>query len=419
MTEDEYWYHDSELRNLFRAFGSNSVQELVGFFLSPRIITGEVGLKAFGLFSSIAVDGDKAFLLCDENTKQYAEEVGESLDEAGFEWMIWDEVEPEAPLDGVKAAAEEMREYEPNLIIPVGGGSVIDLAKMAWIKYESPHVNLGDVYPLFPVGLRDKAKMAAFPTTAGTGSEVTWAAVGADNSYDPPRKLEIASMEIVPDFAFLVPRFTAGMPPHVTAGKVLDALAHAYDAYLCTLSSEFTDPLAIQAMKMVFKWLPRAYNEPDNMEARHKMLTASTIAGLAFGNSNAALTHSLGHAVGKVYNLHHGAAVGSFIPYSLRFYSKVTDKYVDMAKHLGIEASSEEEYLDKLDKKFKGLMDEIDIDYTLKDYDIDPGDWEENLDRVADYADEDICTLMSPRPTSKPELKRVLEYAYEGKDVDF
>ncbi len=415
----DYWYQDEEMRNTLRSMGASGIQELFGFFVSPRVIIGEVGLKFFGIVASVFCDDQKAFFVSGETTKKYAEEVGETIEESGFEYKIWTSEEPEAPLSSIKECAEEMREYEPDIIIPVGGGSRIDLAKMAWILYERPDADLKDVNPLVPLGLRNKAVMAAFPTTAGTGSEITWAAVGSDKSVEPSRKLEVSSLEIVPDFAILVPRFTAGMPPYLTAGSGLDALAHAFGAYLCTYSNEFTDPLALQSIKMIFDWLPTVYKQPDNMEARHKMLTASAIAGLAFGNSQTALTHSLGHAVGKAFDLHHGVSVGLFIPYSLQFYSKTTDKYVDMARYLGIEADSKEGYLNKLDQKFKDLMNELDISYALKDHDIDKDEWEENLDQVTSYACEDVCTLPSPRPTSEPELKKVLNYAYEGKDIDF
>jgi len=417
MTGDEYWYEDSGLRGFFENYGPELMGKMKGLFVSPEIVSGDLDQVISQILSNI--DGNKAFLISGSTTQKYAKEVGEKLEEAGWDYRLWTSEKSEAPLQDVRKCGKEMREYGPDLIIPVGGGSRIDLAKMAWIKYEKPDVDLADVSPMLLLGLREKAKMVVFPTTAGTGSEATLAAVGADDSHDPPRKLEVASLEIVPDYAALVPKFTAGMPPSITAGTGLDALTHAYDAYFSSLSRDITDFLSIKALKRIFEWLPKDYNNPDDMEARRMMLEASTLAGLAFGNCNAALTHSLGHAVGKVFGIHHGAAVGMFIPSTLRFYSEVTDKHVDMAKKLGIEANSEEEYLDKLEKKFTDIMDEIDIDYKLKEYDIDPKEWEENLDRIAGYAEEDICTLTSPRSTNKQEMKEILKCAYDCRDVDF
>jgi len=417
MSGDEYWYHNTDLRNIFKSYGPNLMGRMNGLFISPEIVSGDLDEVISQILPNI--EGNKAFLISGSTTQKYAKEVGEKLEEAGWDYRLWTSEKSEAPLQDVMKCAEEMLEYEPELIIPVGGGSRIDLAKMAWIKYEKPTVDLSDVSPMLLLGLRKKAKMAVFPTTAGTGSEATLAAVGADDSHDPPKKLEVASLEIVPDYAALVPEFTAGMPPSITAGTGLDALTHAYDAYFSSLSRDITDFLSIKALKRIFEWLPKAYNNPDDMEARRMMLEASTLAGLSFGNCNAALTHSLGHAVGKVFGIHHGAAVGMFIPPTLRYYSKVTDKHVDMAKKLGIEANSEEEYLEKLEKKFMDLMDEIDIDYRLKEYDINPEEWENNLDRIAGYSESDICTLTSPRSTNKEELKKILKSAYEHKDVDF
>lgn len=396
------------------------VNELSDSFVFPRqIFVGKVGMKLFGVTAITPCEKYRAFLVSGGPPKKYAKEVGETIGDIGFDYKIWTSEELEAPLKETEKCAEEMREYEPDLLISVGGGSITDLTKMAWIHYEKPDVDLKNIHILNPLGLRQKAVMAAFPTTAGTGSEATGAAVASDMSVDPPRKLEISSGELVPDFAVLVPSFTAELPPELTAGSGLDVMAHAFGAYLCSYSNVLSDALAIQAMRLAFKWLPTAYENPGNMEARDKMLKASTIAGMAFQNSQTALTHSLGHAVGKAYGLHHGLTVGIFIPYCLRYYAKATDKYVDMAREFGIGADSKEGYLDKLDQKFKDLMEELDVSYALRDQDIDKEEWEQNLDRLTDYSYSDACTPASPRPTSKPEMEKLLNYAYEGKDVDF
>lgn len=396
-----------------------ATQELFGTFFSPHIFVGELGFKFFGLSAAVFCDNRRAFIVADEAVENHAKEVAEVLEENGFVTKIWKGGVPEPPIKVIEDCSEEMREFEPDLIVGVGGGSTMDLSKMAWILYESPGRDLKEVNPIIPIGLRKKAILAAFPTTAGTGSETTWAAIATDDSVSPPRKIEVSSAEIVPDFAILVPRFTAGMPPELTAGTGLDALAHAFGAYLSSYSNYYTDPLALEAVKLVLKWLPKAYRRPKDMKARYKMQTAATIAGLAFGNSQTALTHSLGHAVGRAFNVHHGVAVGIFIPYCLQYYSKNTKKHVQMARAIGVEVEDEEESLVKLVDKFKRLMDELDVSYVLKDYDINKEEWQGNLDEVAKYAYEDACTPASPRPASEEDLKRILECAYEGKDVDF
>lgn len=414
-----YWYLDEQKRTTYRSMGGSGIQELFGTFISPNILIGEIGLEFSAFASSVMCDENRAFIVADGAVEDYAELVREGLEENGFTCTIWTGGEPEPSLETIETCGEDMREFEPDLILSLGGGSTLDLGKMAWILYELPEVDLRTVEPLFPLGLRKKAMSVAIPTTAGTGSEVTWAAVGTDKSVSPPRKVEVSSVEIVPDYAILVPRFTTGLPKPLTAGSGVDALAHSFGAYLSTYANVFSDPLALQGLEMVFEWLPKAYEKPNDMEARHKMLIAASISGLAFGNSQTALTHSLGHAVGKAFGIHHGVAVGLFIPYCLQYYSKITDKYVDMAKHLGIEGKNKSDYLEKLEAKFKNFLDYLDISIALKDYDIDRDEWEENLDTIAKYANEDICTLASPRPTSEVELKKILEYAYEGKDIDF
>lgn len=414
-----YWYLEDQKRITYSLMGGSGIKENFGRFSSPNILIGEVALDFAGLMGSVLCEEKRAFITSDGEVVKHAKEVREILEENGFTCTIWTGGEPEPSLETVEACGEDMKEFEPDLIFGIGGGSTIDLAKMARIHYELPNVDIRKVEPLIPLGLGKKSLMGAVPTTAGTGSEVTWAAVGTDKSVSPPRKVEVTSGEIVPDFAILVPRFTSGLPKSLTAGTGLDALAHSFGAYLSTLANVFTDPLALQGVKMVFDWLPKAYDMPDDMEARHKMLVAATISGLAFGNSQTALTHSLGHAVGKAFGIHHGVAVGLFIPYCLQFYSKVTDKYVDMARYLGIEGEDKEDYLEKLLAEFKNLLDYLDVSIALKDYDIDKDEWEEELDTIAKYAEEDACTLASPRPTSQMELKKILEYAYEGKDIDF
>jgi alcohol dehydrogenase class IV len=269
------------------------------------------------------------------------------------------------------------------------------------------------------MGLRKKALLAAYPTTSGTGSEVTWASILTDDSVTPPVKIALSSAEIVPDFAVLLPEFTVGMPPKITAGTGLDALAHAVDGYLTCYDTDISDALAIKSIELVFKFLPRAYKTPNDMEARYRMQMAATMAGLAFGNSQCALTHSLGHAVGKVFDIHHGVAVGIFIPYSIQYYSRASKKYVQLARKIGIEAKDEAECLQKLVDRFKQFLLSFKVPYALKEHGITKQRWQKNLDVVAKYSSEDVCTPASPRPTSIIDLKKILEYAYEGKDIDF
>ncbi len=414
------WYVEPAMRTALSALGGEAFKEIYGHFFSPRaIFTGRAGAMALSMLVAFIRERRKAFILTDTVVERHAKSVVEDLQEAGFQTMVWNEAAPEPPISLVKKCADAMTKFEPDLIVAVGGGSTIDLAKAAWILYELPGYDLKAVTPLIPLGLRKKALLAAYPTTSGTGSEVTWVSVLTDDSVTPPMKIEISSAEIVPDFAVLVPEFTIGMSPKLTAGTGLDALAHAVDAYLTSYDTDICDALAIKSIELIFKFLPRAYKTRDDMEARYRMQLAATIAGLAFGNSQTALTHSLGHAAGKVFGIHHGVAVSIFIPYSIQYYSKASDKYVQLAREIGIETRDKVQCLEKLVDRFKQFLLSFEISYALKKHGITKESWEKNLAAVAKYASEDACTAASPRPTSIIDIKRMLEYAYEGKDIDF
>lgn len=414
------WYADPVMQTMLPTMGGEAIKEVYGHWFAPRaILTGRIGSMALAMLGSFMCERKKAFILTDTVVERHARSVAKDFQEAGFQTTIWNEAAPEPPVTLAEKCADEMTKFEPDLIIAVGGGSTMDLAKAAWILYELPGYDLKAVSPLLPMGLRKKALLAAYPTTSGTGSEVTWASILTDDSVTPPVKIALSSAEIVPDFAVLLPEFTVGMPPKITAGTGLDALAHAVDGYLTCYDTDISDALAIKSIELVFKFLPRAYRTPNDMEARYRMQMAATIAGLAFGNSQAALTHSLGHAVGKVFGIHHGIAVGIFMPYSIQYYSRASKKYVQLARKIGIEAKDEAECLQKLVDRFKQFLLSFKVPYALKEHGITKQRWQKNLDVVAKYSSEDVCTPASPRPTSIIDLKKILEYAYEGKDIDF
>lgn len=321
-------------------------------------------------------------------------------------------------MEVVVECAKAVKDFEPDLIMAVGGGSVIDSAKAAWILYERPDItDLGMISPLDKLNLRGKAVLAAVPTTSGTGSECTGAAVLHDTAAH--RKIPIAHDELVPDFAVLVPEFTVTMPPKLTAGTGLDVLAHAMDAVTTPAGNEFTEPLALKAIEMVFQWLPRAYKNGQDREARHRMIMAASIAGVAFGMSGCHLTHSFGHSLGAVFNLHHGLAVGFFIPHSLQFCSKVTDKHLLTCKALSIEAKDAKDGLVKLVSRVRSFLTELGVSLTLKDMGIPWGEFKAKLDQLVEFAYGDVDCYLSPRPITKAQCAQILQYAYDGRDIDF
>jgi hypothetical protein len=219
--------------------------------------------------------------------------------------------------------------------------------------------------------------------------------------------------------AILSPEFTISMPPKLTAGTGLDVLAHAMDAVTAPSGNDYTDPLALKAIEMVFKWLPRAYKNGDDREARFRMIMAANIAGIAFGMSGCHLTHSFGHSLGAVYEMHHGLCVGFFIPQSFQFCSKVTDKHLLICKSLDIPAPNAEQGLKNLIARVREFLKSLNVPLALKDFGIAKEDFEEKLPKLVEYAYGDISCYLSPRPITEEQCEKVMRYAYEGQDIDF
>jgi alcohol dehydrogenase class IV len=191
------------------------------------------------------------------------------------------------------------------------------------------------------------------------------------------------------------------------------------DAVTTPAGNEITVPLALQATEMVFQWLPRAYKNGQDREARHRMLIAASIAGVAFGMSGCHLTHSFGHSLGAVFNLHHGLAVGFFIPHALQFCSKVTDKHLFTCRALNIQARDAEDGLVKLVSRVRAFLSSLEVPLALKDWGIPRGDWEAKIERLVKYAYEDVDCYLSPRPITAAQCAKVFQYAYDGRDIDF
>lgn len=420
-----YWFENPTLKALAPLALSTSIKGLTTIFNTPKLFIGSNVFPEGPVVGPSTMDSllprcpnKRAFIVTDEFSKRFANKAAQFLESGGFKVELWAGCQPEAPMEVVVECAKAVKDFEPDLIMAVGGGSVIDSAKAAWILYERPDItDLGMISPLDKLNLRGKAVLAAVPTTSGTGSECTGAAVLHDTAAH--RKIPIAHDELVPDFAVLVPEFTVTMPPKLTAGTGLDVLAHAMDAVTTPAGNEFTEPLALKAIEMVFQWLPRAYKNGQDREARHRMIMAASIAGVAFGMSGCHLTHSFGHSLGAVFNLHHGLAVGFFIPHSLQFCSKVTDKHLLTCKALNIEAKDAKDGLVKLVSRVRSFLTELGVSLTLKDMGIPWGEFKAKLDQLVEFAYGDVDCYLSPRPITKAQCAQILQYAYDGRDIDF
>jgi alcohol dehydrogenase class IV len=420
-----YWFEDPTLKALAPLALSSSIRGLTTIFNTPKIYAGFNVLPQGPVIGPTTLDAlgtrctqKRAFVVSDEFNEPNAKKAARFLESGGFATEVWAKVLPEAPIENVQECAEAVKKFEPDMIMAVGGGSVMDLSKGAWILYERPDLtDLGMISPLDKLNLRQKAMLVAVPTTAGTGSECTGAAVFHDTSIQ--RKIPVAHDELVPDVAILSPEFTISMPPKLTAGTGLDVLAHAMDAVTAPSGNDYTDPLALKAIEMVFQWLPRAYKNGDDREARFRMIMAANIAGIAFGMSGCHLTHSFGHSLGAVYEMHHGLCVGFFIPQSFQFCSKVTDKHLLICKSLDIPAPNAEQGLKNLIARVREFLKSLNVPLALKDFGIAKEDFEEKLPKLVEYAYGDISCYLSPRPITEEQCEKVMRYAYDGQDIDF
>lgn len=420
-----YWFEDPTLKALAPLALSSSIRGLTTIFNTPAIYAGFNVIPQGPVIGPTTMDAlanrckkKRAFVVSDAFNKKNAKKAVDFLTAGEFTAELWAETLPEAPMENVMDCAASIKQFEPDLIMAVGGGSVMDLAKGAWILYERPDLeDLGMISPLDKLNLRQKAILAAVPTTAGTGSESTGAAVFHDTSVN--RKIPVSHDELVPDVAILSPEFTLSMPPELTAGTGLDVLAHAMDAVIAPSANDYTEPLALRAIEMVFKWLPKAYKTGDDRESRFRMIMAANIAGIAFGMSGCHITHSLGHSLGSVFHMHHGLSVGFFIPHSFQFCSKVTDKHLLICKALNIPADNAELGLIELVAKVRTLLTELNVPLKLKDFGITQEDFEAKLPKLVEYAFGDISCYLSPRPITMAQCEKIMRYAYEGKDIDF
>lgn len=384
------------------------------FFKSPEIAYGE---DALGYLSEI--EGQRAFIVTDQNMVKlgFVELVAEQLKEAGMAYQTFAEVEPDPSLETVRRGAQAALAYEPDWIVGLGGGSCMDAAKAVWVLYERPDLEPEEISPMMPLGLRQKARFITIPTTSGTGAEVTWPVVLTD--AEDRRKLVLGSRENVADIAIVDPVFVAELPPKLTADTGMDVLAHAIEGYTCTWGNDFSDGLCLKAIELVFDYLPRAYEKGD-MEAREKMHNAATIAGLGFGNASATLAHSMGHSLGAVFHVPHGRAVGLFLPYTIEFSVRGGGtRYAEIARFLGLPATSEEEGAASLASAARGLLRRLDQPSTIGELGISLADYEAELEKLVENAENDSCNVTSTRIPSTEEYEQLYRYAYEGKSVDF
>jgi len=387
------------------------------FFNSPEIVFGEESLNYIE-----QLEGKRAFIVTDPTITElgFTARVKEALQATGFDVAVFDRVEPEPSLETVRAGATAMTEFQPDWIVGLGGGSPIDAAKAMWILYERPDIDPEGINPIERLNLRQKARLLAIPTTSGTGSEATWAIVLTNVAER--RKLALGSREVLPDIAIVDPSFVIGLPRRLTADTGMDVLTHAIEGFTCLWSNDFSDGLCVKAAQMVFKYLPRSYKDGEDIEARVKMHNAASIAGLGFGNSLASAAHAMGHALGGIFHVPHGRAVGIFLPYTIEFFARneiCNTRYGELARMLDLPHSTEAEAAASLVAAIRQLQLELDQPQTIAACGISHQDLEREMNLLVNNASNDNSLLTSTRFPDDGELRQLFEYAYDGKPIDF
>lgn len=396
-------------------------------FYCPNIIYGEDSLDFIE-----KVKGDKCFIVTDNVIEElgYLKILTDKLDEIGKKYEIFKDVVPDPHEEDVMKGKEKCIEYDPDLIIAIGGGSVMDSAKAIWAMYEYPDYTLDNI-EVFNDQLYDfanKAKMIAIPTTSGTGTEATWAIVISRFQDGVWRKAGTNHPSLIPTYAIVDPIFPKKMPQKLTVNTAFDALAQAIEGYSSSWRNEFSNALGLKTIELIFKYLPVVFKDGNNMESRDFLHQAASMSGIAYGNSQVHLGHTMGHSLGAVFHTHHGQAVGLFLPYIIQFClnaSGETNDAIkfcsDIAKKLGWAKWEDDEKKAAfiVNDKIKELQKEVDFISNLKDLGIDKEDLEKNLDKLVRLCFQDVCGVMAPRTPNKEEYIKLFTYAYEGKDIDF
>ncbi len=354
------------------------------------------------------------------------------LNKAGMDVKLIENVEPDPSVETVMKGAAIMREFEPDWIISMGGGSPIDAAKAMWVFYEYPETSFEEIIQPFSFPtLRTKAKFCAIPSTSGTATEVTAFSVITD--YQKGIKYPLADFNITPDVAIVDPALAETMPPKLTAHTGMDAMTHAIEAYVSTLHCNYTDPLALWAIKLIAENLKNSYE--GDMEARKTMHDAQCLAGMAFSNALLGIVHSMAHKTGAAFSgghIIHGAANAMYLPKVIAYNAKVPEaakRYAEIAKFLHLEGKSTDELVKALIRMLRDMNDQLNIPQSIKNYGeggvkaeksiIDEKEFLDKLSSVATLAIGDACTGSNPRQPSQEDMEKLLLAVYYDKEIDF
>lgn len=378
------------------------------FKIPADIVYGENAMERLS-----TLEGNKATIVTGGNSMKrfgFLDKAVAQLEAGGMEVQIVDGVEPNPSVETVLRGGKAMEEFQPDWIVALGGGSALDAAKVMWVFYEYPDSKFEDLVAFKFPKLRTKAKFVAIPSTSGTASEITAFSVITDTANHI--KYPLVSPEMTPDIAIIDPALPAKMPAHITANTGMDVMTHAVEAYVSTAATCYTDPLAMEAIKLTYSDLPKAYANGEDMVARDNMHNASALAGMAFTNASLGLVHSTAHKIGGEFGITHGLANAILLPYIVDYNKKATDKYKDIEVALGV---------DKLSDALKAMNVSVGIPTTLKDVtevEISEEKFLAVLDRMSANAFADPCTLTNPRESSAEDVAAIYKAAFYGTNAE-
>ncbi len=379
------------------------------FKIPAEIIHGKGQLKALA-----RLGGKRASIVTGGNSMKrngFLDQAIEFLASGGMEVQVIDGVEPDPTIETCVNGGRAMNDFGPDWIIALGGGSALDASKIMWVYYEYPDYDFNKLVNFKFPKLRTKAKLVCVPSTSGTASEITAFAVVTDPVAQT--KYPLVSPQIVPDIAIIDPALPATMPALITAQTGMDVMAHAVEAFVSTAADDYTDALALQAIRLVSSYLQRAVKHPDDMEARAKMHNASTLAGMAFSNCSLGIVHSMAHKIGGRFHLTHGEANAIFMPYVIDYNRRATEKYARLEGLLGIDDVAQ--MVRDLNERV-GLTNDIASGVNTK---IEEAVFLGAMDEMGELAFADGCTLTNPRKPTAEEIKKIYKAAYYGTKVDF
>lgn len=381
----------------------------------------------------------RAFIVTDSflYMNGYTKPITDKLDEMGIVYQCFSNVQPDPTLANAQEGAKAMTAFKPDVIIALGGGSAMDAGKIMWVMYEHPEVDFQDmamrfidirkrVYTFPKMG--EKAYFVAIPTSSGTGSEVTPFAVITDQ--DTGVKYPLADYQLLPNMAIVDTDNMMSQPKGLTSASGVDVLTHALEAYASVMATDYTDGLALKAMKNVFEYLPTCYNDGSNVDARQKMADASCLAGMAFANAFLGVCHSMAHKLGAFHHLPHGIANALLISLVVEFnaaecptkmgtfsqyqYPHTQARYAECARFVGIQAKDDAEAVKKLIDKIEELKAAVGVKKTIAEYGVDEKKFLDTLDDMVEQAFDDQCTGANPRYPLMSEIKEMYLKAYYG-----